>query len=253
MKTKKNIHQKNKGVMARAIIAILAIGLLGIAPGVLGVEVSQTPMSHRLNPPPPNAMFVLDNSGSMDWEFMTTQNEGVFDGDIEYLFDDPGDNTYSSGDSNGTILSRTSPASGATRGLWKSQWSGYNKLFYNPKSEYLHWPGKTDVNIADLAHVRSNPQNSTPTFDLTAEYHAVSLTTATVVVDNTDPGFLMSNASHWGTIQLRQRYRLELSLQPESAGRHRLGPVDPDPSGSRNLRGLCLVPDARHPKERRHL
>ena len=69
-----------------------------------------------------NLMFVLDNSGSMDWEFLTEDSDGKFEGSIEYVFDDPGDNTYQSPDSNGTILA------GSNRGKWKSQWSGHNKI-----------------------------------------------------------------------------------------------------------------------------
>ncbi len=161
---------------------------------VSGIEVSQIPMSQRLNPAPPNAMFVLDNSGSMDWEFMTTEDNGTFAGGgtvYEYLFDNPGDNNFPPGDIYGTILSNDD------RGLWKAQWSGYNKIFYNPHSQYLPWPRKSDVDISDLEHVRSNPNNATPTFDLTAQYH--SIIGERIMVDNTDAGFSYSDASHWGT------------------------------------------------------
>jgi hypothetical protein len=143
-----------------------------------------------------NIMFILDNSGSMDWEYLTQGTDGKFEGNIEYVFDsDPGDNTYPTSDSNGTILS------GSDRGKWKSQWSGYNKIYYNPNTAYLPWPQTTTNPFADadISNPRSNPANATPTFDLTAEYHSIAGYDGEVIVDNTDAGFSVSDESHWGT------------------------------------------------------
>jgi Tfp pilus tip-associated adhesin PilY1 len=143
-----------------------------------------------------NIMFVLDNSGSMDWEFLTEGTSGKFEDIIEYLFDNPGDNTYPTSNSNGTILSNSN------RGKWKSQWSGYNKIFYDPNTAYLPWP-QTTTNPhadADISTPRSNPVDATRTFDLTDEYHSVAGYDGDVIVDNTDAGFSVSDENHWGAV-----------------------------------------------------
>jgi type IV pilus assembly protein PilY1 len=66
---------------------------------------------------------------------------------------------------------------------WKSQWSGYNKMYYNPMVKYQPWPNKSD---ADTASPRSNPENASPTLDLTANF--VTLTNS-IIIDNKDDGF----------------------------------------------------------------
>ena len=95
------------------------------------VQISDEPMETQVQSAAANIMFMLDNSGSMDWEFLTEGTDGKFEGNIEYVFDDPGDNNYATSSSNGTILT------GSDRAKWKSQWSGYNKMFYNPNTAYL--------------------------------------------------------------------------------------------------------------------
>jgi Tfp pilus tip-associated adhesin PilY1 len=129
------------------------------------LNISDVPYETTALSAPPNIMIVLDNSGSMDWEFLTDDYQGKFEGQVEYLFDDPGDNNYKVGISDGDILS------GADRAKWKSQWAGYNKLYYNPMVDYLPWPNFSN---ADTSTPRSNPANATPIFDLNGEYYAVS-------------------------------------------------------------------------------
>ncbi|MFW6113433.1 MAG: pilus assembly protein, partial [Actinomycetota bacterium] len=111
-------------------------------------------------------MFVLDDSGSMDWEFMTEEDDGVFSGEsVEYyyVFDDPGDNIYTSYYSwyNDYILKDSD------RDLWRSQWAGYNRIYYNPEIDYTPWPTLPD---ADPSTPRSHPYHASPTFDLSAVY-----------------------------------------------------------------------------------
>jgi len=162
----------------------LTMALLCFAQTARGLDISDAPMDTKVMAAPPNIMFVLDNSGSMDWEFMVQgETDGKFEGDIEYLFDDPGDNTYSAGSGNGTILS------GADRGKIKAQMSTFNRLFYNPHADYKPWPNMSD---ADTAHPRSNPDNATPTFDLTAEYFLVG---SESIADDQDPVF--SHTGSW--------------------------------------------------------
>ncbi|HID96599.1 MAG TPA: hypothetical protein EYP57_00145 [Thermodesulfobacteriaceae bacterium] len=162
------------------------------------LDLSNDPMETKVQSAPANIMFVLDNSGSMDWEFVTTENNGKFraDGtDYEYLFDDPGDNNYKSG-SNSNILS------GDKRGYWKSQWSGYNKIYYNPQTDYEPWPRMSNVEISTLDKVRSNPLNSSPVFNLTADFLSIRLGET---IDNVDQGFSKSDTG-WATSSSSNQY-----------------------------------------------
>jgi type IV pilus assembly protein PilY1 len=124
-------------------------------------DISDRPLSTLVRAAPANIMFVLDDSGSMDWEFITAENDGLFDGEY-YVFDDPGDNLYS----DSQILS------GSDRLKWKSQWSGHNKMYYDPNTTYDPWPDLTD---ADPDTPRSHPVHATPTFNLSSTYTSVEM------------------------------------------------------------------------------
>ncbi len=153
-----------------------------------GVDIEHQPMEAASTSAAPNIMFVLDNSGSMDWTFMTQENDGKFDanGNKEYVFDDPGDNTYS-----GDILS------GDNRGYYKAQCSGYNKIYYSPQAVYDPWPSTPTYTFsdADINKPSSNPISSSDTLTLAAEYWTTSFQSITVV-DNSDSGFSRS-ATGW--------------------------------------------------------
>jgi hypothetical protein len=170
-----------------------ALGMLCLARTAGGVDISDTPMDTKVVSAPPNIMFVLDNSGSMDWEVMVEgASDGKFQGNVEYIFDDPGDNEYSSGSSNGTILS------GDDRALWPSQYYGHNRIYYNPYADYKPWPGMPQ---ADIVAPRSNPKNATPTFNLGEEYH---LLTNEAIADDEDPMF--SHTGSWSQSSNAEAY-----------------------------------------------
>ena len=148
---------EDKGYMVACVFAaVIAVLLLWPVKGAHAIDISDNPMETQVQSAAANIMFVLDNSGSMDWEFMTSSTDGKFEGNIEYLFDDPGDNNYPAWDGNGTILT------GANRGKWKSQWSGYNKVFYDPSMVYLPWPQTSSYAFidADISTPMSNPVNA---------------------------------------------------------------------------------------------
>jgi Tfp pilus tip-associated adhesin PilY1 len=174
-------------IRCRNALAIAIIGMLvqlietSIWTTAAHAEISDLPMESRVIAAPPNLMFVYDDSGSMDWEVMTTEDQGKF-GIYEYIFDDPGsDNAYSTSDGNGTILT------GSDRGKWKSQWSGYNRLYYNPNTTYRPWPGQDPANTSTP---RQNPMNSTKTFNLNGTYMSgLGQTGAQITIDQLDSGF----------------------------------------------------------------
>jgi len=146
------------------------------------LDISDVPLDARLRSGPANIMFVLDDSGSMDWEFITAEdNDALFEG-FKYVFDDPGDNLY------GGVLPKND-----NRLKWKSQWAGHNRIYYDPSENYVPWPTLSD---ADPDTPRSHPVHATPTFDLNGTYHTVYLTDAAPIVDNEDgaPAFVKSTA-----------------------------------------------------------
>lgn len=167
---------------------LISLAILLVPVLVAAVDISDLPLDSISKSAAPNIMFVYDNSGSMDWEFITTNYNGKFDGDIEYLFDDPGDNEYSSTNSNGNILS------GSDRGKYKAQWAGYNKIYYSPDQNYIPWSGKSDIlDFTTIDQVPSNPHYPTINlFDLTAEYYQVLNTSGATIIDDD-----VSDATHF--------------------------------------------------------
>jgi len=147
-----------------------------LPPG-LCTDLSQIPLDTKFRAAPANIMFVLDDSGSMDWEFMTNENDGLYwsggnstGSSHYYVFDDPGDNVYS-----GKTLSR-----GTDRRTWKTQWPGYNKLYYNPDVDYVSWP---TLGNANPDNPRAHPKNSGTTFNLEGSFDTVA---NEIIVDDTD-------------------------------------------------------------------
>jgi len=144
------------------------------------VDISDVPMDVRRHVAPANIMFVVDDSGSMDWEFMTTEDDGLFGAgnhDYNYLYD-LSDRIYLTGN-NSYVLT------GSNRMLWKSQWHGYNKMYYDPDVDYTPWP---TLGNADPDNPRSNPDEATPTLNLNDTFYSLTLGLAGIVIDNEDTG-----------------------------------------------------------------
>ncbi|HUT72184.1 MAG TPA: PilC/PilY family type IV pilus protein [Desulfatiglandales bacterium] len=138
-------------------------------------DLSSVPLGTVKRSAPPNIMFVLDDSGSMDWEFLTTESDGKFQ-TFQYVFDNPGDNVFA----DSTILNERD------RMQWKSQWSVYNRVYYDPSVTYEPWP---TLNNADPDNPRSHPTSETPTFALNNTYYLFDFG---IVVDDVDSGFTKS-------------------------------------------------------------
>ena len=179
----------------------------------MAADISNDPMETKIQAAPANIMFLLDNSGSMDWEFMTPENDGIFHS--EFFIYALSDNAYSNTDY---------ALSGAKKIEWKSQWAGYNTIFYNPHSTYHPWPrwemmagtedasgvtiangGTPPPHSADIINVRSNPINSTPTLNLHDVYYSNLPLVNGVIVDNLDGAPSFTTTGTWS----------ESSLTPE--------------------------------------
>jgi type IV pilus assembly protein PilY1 len=105
------------------------------------VDISDVPLDARFQGAPPIIMWVLDDSGSMDWEFLTPELNGTFTpagATYYYVFDNAGDNAYGG--------SHILPL-GSKRQIYRAQWSEYNKLYYNPDIEYVPWARRSSANV----------------------------------------------------------------------------------------------------------
>ncbi len=92
------------------------------------------PANASRRPAPPLIMFLLDDSGSMDWEFMTSADNQLFNSKY-YVYDYHWDaRAYTN-----NLLTATE------RRMWLSQWSGENRIFFNPEVVYDPWPKWDEV------------------------------------------------------------------------------------------------------------
>ena len=103
--------------------------------------ISDVPLDARLRPKPASLMFVLDDSGSMDWEFIVP-GDGLFNGRY-YVY------SYPSVDE-ARVYSNNSLQANGEQDQWRSQWAGVNKMFYNPDVEYVPWPTFTGTPSSNL-------------------------------------------------------------------------------------------------------
>ncbi len=183
-----------------SLVVVLAVLATSYSPG-WAIEISDTPLETKVSPGAPSVMFVLDDSGSMDWEFMTEQSNGLY-GWRYYVFPDASyspfvDHNYG----NGYALSTDQ------RREWRSQWFGYNRIYYNPSSEYRPWVSTAKYNFQDqdLDTPRSNPitVNSEHTPDVTIDMRDTFFTVDTlvdmVVVDNKTADGFTSSSNGWAS------------------------------------------------------
>ena len=170
-------------VMAWCCISVF-FWIIGIGPEpaapltASAIELSDMPMLSRVLVPPANIMFVLDDSGSMNFEILVRGgHDGSFPNPAKsaleishdphgfcYVFDDLGDNVYS------YTAQPDWHAGPEGRKYWKSQWFKTNVMYYNPNILYNPWPsyGNTAFLDADPDKPRSHPVNdSSFTLDLT--------------------------------------------------------------------------------------
>ena len=161
---------KNCCLIGGALVALLTI--FGL-PRAYAVDISDTPLETQLNDPAPNLIFILDDSGSMDWEFMTDQANGLFEGCF-YLFPDSAydpapDHVYGAGHA----------LNESQRRRWRTQWAGFNKLYFNPNSAYHPWPASQSRGFspADPNRPWSNPANTSASgarLDMQATFFSIN-------------------------------------------------------------------------------
>ncbi len=167
-----NRTSRKRALFRVAIRALLALSLLPSGAWA-EIELSDTPMFSRMLPPPANIMFVLDDSGSMNFDVMV---RGGFDGTFNptnpdlrgfcYIFDNLGDNVYTQGD-------RYAGTEG--RKYWKTQYYGTNAIYFNPHVDYSPWPSYGNVTFAaaDLNNPRSHPSSARYTLSLSGTSYTI--------------------------------------------------------------------------------
>lgn len=166
-------------------------------------DLGDKPLDVMLNAAPPNIMFVIDDSESMDWEFMTPEGDGMFwldNAPYRYLFNTADNLTTNSSPVLG-YDQHGSPT--AERRIARARWHGFNAMYYNPAYDYEPWYGETD---ADKQTPRLHPTKEN-VFDLGQTCYTVELAVAgdsgeavSVYVDDQDTGaFEVSKEADWGT------------------------------------------------------
>jgi len=138
-----------KRYLQRVVVFILAAALVSLPTGAAGavLDLASTPLFLSAAVPP-NIFFLTDDSGSMDWNMMTQENDGIMNltggnASTDYNYVLPAaDNQYASNGTNGRILP-TEEAVLATAnmpadayGVWRARYSGYNGMYYNPEVTY---------------------------------------------------------------------------------------------------------------------
>jgi len=98
--------------------------------------ISDTPLSVTVGGSPAIIMFLLDDSGSMEWSVMCAEDEGRFNGIAEYT------ENYA-------------------RPRWNSQYHGYNRIYYDPNTVYEPWAKSASNTFSDatFTSVRKHPLN----------------------------------------------------------------------------------------------
>ncbi|QQG65913.1 PilC/PilY family type IV pilus protein [Desulfobulbus oligotrophicus] len=137
-------------------------------PKVKGAEVtcvtaSDVPANAAVKPAPPLIMYLIDDSGSMDWEFMTGDDNGLFHTPTTrgYVFSyNAIQRTYTS--------SSYQPLATKERKMWRSQYHGYNKIYFNPNVTYTPWPMWEKIVSVRAGETAYNPLATGATFPHTA-------------------------------------------------------------------------------------
>lgn len=98
-------------------------------------NLADIPLETQVEQPSPLLMILVDDSGSMEWDVLCPENSGKFAG-------------------NGYVSS--------VKRNWKSQWNGYNGIYYDPNLDYVPWPDSSikSYSNADTDYPLNHPNSS---------------------------------------------------------------------------------------------
>lgn len=128
---------KIAAVWAIATWVLLSPAASMSAPGTL----ADSPL-FLTNPVKPNILFMLDDSGSMDWGLMTPEDSGIMLLGCGYYYAQPAaDNrNFWTVPTEEGLQSRG--ISAPFGGVWRAWSPDYNRVYYNPRITYTPWPGE---------------------------------------------------------------------------------------------------------------
>ncbi|MEO1201841.1 MAG: hypothetical protein AAFX10_03970, partial [Pseudomonadota bacterium] len=166
---KANKRTRRAGSLAMAALACVPL-VAQAGPGTL----AESPL-FLTNAVEPNILFLLDDSGSMDWDLMTEENNGLmWLDDCRFEYAQPAaDNTH-----DWVLPSEESliaeGISAPYGGVWRARNADYNRLYYNPTVRYLPWAGENSTgglytNITPTAAPYDPYIPANGSVDLTAE------------------------------------------------------------------------------------
>ena len=183
----------------RAVFCLLYFCISGLWLGIgnvasaYAIDISDIPVETVINAAPSNLMVIIDNSYHADWEVLTPESGGGFKG-FGYLFPEasylPRPDHY---DKKGHCMDNRQ------RLFWKSQWHGYNSVYYNPAIVYEPWPQtrKHGFTSADPCVPFSNPVNGTTRFKLFDVFFKTATANQTINIANAHY-FIVDDLNHDG-------------------------------------------------------
>lgn len=145
----------------RSYLSTIGLLTLAFAPGIQQVmaapgTLSQIPL--YVGPSvEPNVLFLADDSGSMDWGLVTSENDGVmYLSGWDYYHAQPGGNiaTWNWVVAAEEYLIDVKGVAAPALGVWRAWHHNYNKLYYNPNVTYKPWAG---VDSSGVAFGNANP------------------------------------------------------------------------------------------------
>jgi len=129
------------------------------------VPIGDNPMEAESKSPPAVIMFILDNSGSMDWDYMVENSSGQFTDAAStkyYLYENA---DFENGEDNVYDPATYPVLTGADRRYWRSRWAEHSRIYYNPAVTYEPWPAVTGYTMGNASTTKpfSNPYNNLST------------------------------------------------------------------------------------------
>ena len=146
---------------------------------VAAIQISDRPLNTQVNAASTTVMFLLDDSGSMRYEFVTNESDGKFNG-YRYVYGTSGDV--------------------ARKDAWKATWVGYNKLFYNPNTDYTPWASNGNGGLFPAAHKNtplSNPMIISGTFTLSDTFLTVAAGVKNPATPTGDESIRITNSHYY--------------------------------------------------------
>ena len=159
---------RDTALAAACTAIVLGSATATAAPGTL----ADAPL-FLTNPVEPNVLFLVDDSGSMDWGLMTPEVDGVVRLGCSYFYAQPAtnNNDFWMVPTEAALIAQGVAA--PYGGVWRTWSSDYNRLYYNPSVTYTPWTGVDSAgnpygNVSPTAAPEDPYDTTSATVDVTA-------------------------------------------------------------------------------------